>query len=364
MVTKLGAKDGLCVHARIVLKSLLDRGHDVHVFTQAEHVDFLPPDHVHKFPAIQLNPHFSLDAISAPKMIARECARNEIDVLHVQMNSGSTEFLLPLFKAALPPLVVTYHLAYSTDQSKMRVLFDIAGKASLFASRKYDGIVLVHPFQKRMFLDNGVPEEKLHVIVNGVDTNHFKPRNYEKNSDIMDFIYVGRLSYDKGVHILLEAFSEYHKENRRTRLTLLGNGMLKSIIRDFDDNGSIRWFGDIEHDLVPKFLQEADAFVVPMSIGPLTSSMSVLEALSCGLPLITTNVADADQLLQPNEGILVPPNCVQSVVDAMRILTENPQMKQSMGNACRKKIVQEHSWDKQIKLTEKVYATVMGETFH
>jgi glycosyltransferase involved in cell wall biosynthesis len=362
MITKLGAKDGLCIHARIVLKSLLDRGHDVHVFTQAKEVDFLPPDRVHKFPAIQLNPHFSLDSISAPKMIARECARYEIDVLHVQMNSGSTEFLLPLFKEALPPLVVTYHLAYSTEQSSMKVLFDIAGKASLFTSGKYDGIVLVHPFQKKMFLNKGVPEEKLHVIVNGVDTNHFTPRNYEKTSDIMDFIYVGRLSYDKGIHILLEAFSKYHKENQRTRLTLLGNGMLKSMIKDFDDNGSIRWFGDIEHDLIPRFLQEADAFVVPMSIGPLTSSMSVLEAMSCGLPLITTNVADADKLLRPDEGILVPLNDVQSVVDAMRTMTENPQMTRSMGDACRKKVVQEHSWDRQIELHEKVYTTVMGKS--
>ena len=138
--------------------------------------------------------------------------------------------------------------------------------------------------------------------------------------------------------------------------------MLKSMIKDFDDNGSIRWFGDIEHDHIPKFLQDADAFVVPMSIGPLTSSMSVLEAMSCGLPLITTNVADADKLLQPNEGILVPPNCVQSVVDAMRNMAENPQMTKSMGKACRKKVEQEYSWDRQIKLTEDVYATVMGET--
>ena len=364
MVTKLGAKDGLCVHADILLRGLLERGHDVHVFTQSKHVDFLPPEHIHEFHAVQLNPHFSLDAISVPKMIVSECCRNEIEVLHVQMNSGSTEFLLPLFKAALPPLVVTYHLAYSTAESRMRTVFDIAGKASLWASRRYDGIVLVHPFQKKLFLDNGVPEEKLHAIMNGVDTHRFKPRDREKNSDIMDFIYVGRLSYDKGVHILIEAFREYHKENRQTRLTLLGNGMLKSMIRDSDDNGSIRWFGDIEHDLVPKFLQEADAFVVPMSIGPLTSSMSVLEAMSCGLPMITTNVAGADRILHPDEGILVPPNRVHSVVDAMRLLTENPQMRRSMGNACRRKIVQEHSWDRQIELTEKVYATVLKETFH
>jgi len=358
MVTKLRAKDGLCVHADAVIRSLLDRGHNVHVFTQSKNVDILPPDHIHKFHAVQLSPHFSIDSINAPKMIASKCQQNEIDVLHVQMNSGSTEFLLPLFKETLPPLVVTYHLAYSTAESRLKTVFDIAAKASIFASRRYDGIILVHPFQKKVFLEKGVPDNKLHVIMNGVDTHHFKPRNYEKNSDTMDFIYVGRLSFDKGVHVLIEAFRKYHKENRNTRLTILGNGMLKSMIRN-SEKDSIRWFGDVEHNLIPTFLQNADVFVVPMSIGPLTSSMSVLEAMSCGLPLITTNVADADQILQPDEGILVQPNSVDSVVDAMRLLTEDSITRKSMGIASRKKIEREHSWYRQIELTEEVYAEVV-----
>jgi len=101
-----------------------------------------------------------------------------------------------------------------------------------------------------------------------------------------------------------------------------------------------------------------------MSIGPLTSSMSVLEAMSSGLPLITTDVADANRILRPDEGILVPPNSVHSVVDAMRLLTEDPQMRRSMGKACRRKIIREHSWDQQIELTEKVYTTVIGKPFH
>jgi len=358
MVSKFGAPDGLCVRANAVLKSLLERGHEVHAFTHSKKVEFLPSGRIHRFPAVQLNPHFSIDAIHTPRTIARECNRYGIEVLDVQMNSGSTEFLLPLFRASLPPLVVTYHLAYSNTDSLISALFDIAGKVSLSASRRYDAIILVHPFQKRMFHQNDVPEEKLNVIVNGVDTDLFRPSEHEKAEDFIDFIYVGRLSYDKGVHILIRAFREFHKQDPRSRLTLIGDGMLKSMLNDQDSGGSIRWLGNIKHDHIPAFLQDADVFVVPMSIGPLTASMSVLEAMSCGLPLITTSAADADRILSPSEGILVEPESVQAVVEAMHVLAEDHRLRASMGRQCREKILREHSWNRQIGLIEDVYRRV------
>ncbi|GAI51134.1 unnamed protein product, partial [marine sediment metagenome] len=78
----------------------------------------------------------------------------------------------------------------------------MAWKASLFASKRYDQIVLVDPSQKPYFADYGIPEDKLTVIRNGVDTELFSPRTNENDKDgIVDFVYVGRLSYDKGVDI-------------------------------------------------------------------------------------------------------------------------------------------------------------------
>jgi len=361
MVSKFGAPDGLCIRANAVLGSLLEQGHEVHVFTQSKSVKFLPPENIHRFAAVQLNPHFSVDSIFAPRTIAEKCNRYGIEVLDVQMNSGTTEFLLPLFKGSLPPLVVTYHLAYSDAESFIRTLFNIAEKASLYASRRYNAIILVHPFQKKVFLRNDVPKEKLNVIVNGVDTNLFSPRDHKKDNDIIDFIYVGRLSYDKGVHILIQAFRAYHKKDPRSRLTLIGEGMLKSLLND-QDSGSIRWLGSIDHSLVPRYLQEADAFVVPMSIGPLTASMSVLEAMSCSLPLITTNAADADRILSPSEGILVKPESVPAVVDAMHLLAKDEKMRTSMGRQCRERILREYSWKKQIGLIEDVYRRVIEQS--
>ena len=116
-MSKFGAPDGLCVIANAVLRGLVEQSHEVHAFTQSKRVEGLPEERVHRFRAVQLNPHFSLDTVAAPRAISRQCREYNIDVVHIQMNSGSTEFMLPYFKRSLPPLVVTYHLAYAAGGS-------------------------------------------------------------------------------------------------------------------------------------------------------------------------------------------------------------------------------------------------------
>jgi glycosyltransferase involved in cell wall biosynthesis len=324
MVSKFGAADGLCVRANQVLEGLLERGHDVHIFAQSYAGSNLPEDRVHRISAVHLNPHYSLDSPAAGRMIANESQRHGIEVLHIQMNSGSTEFLLPAFKKVIPPLVVTFHLAYASGASFYTTLFSVAWKASLFASKRYDQIVLVDPSQKPYFTDYGIPEDKLTVIRNGVDTELFSPRTNENDKDgIVDFVYVGRLSFDKGVDILLDAFKEYHRENPDTRLTLLGDGMLKSQLADCVKDGSVRWPGTIDH--------------------------------SCGLPVITTAIGETTKLLSEKEGILVKPNSTAAVVDAMRRLAEDRELRRSMGKRCREKVEKEYSWTTQLEQLEKVY---------
>jgi glycosyltransferase involved in cell wall biosynthesis len=354
MVSKFGAPDGLCIRANAVLTGLSKRDNEVHAFTQSRRVIGIPEERVHRFRAVQLNPHFSLDTISASKMIARKAHQYDIDVLHVQMNSGSTEFMLPSFKWLLPPLVVTYHLAYAAGGSLYTTLFGIAWKASLFASRKYDEVILVDPSQKPYFLASGFSEENVTVIRNGVDINLFKPDYGKRENDgITDFVYVGRLSYDKGVHLLLDAFSEYHRVNPNTRLTLIGDGMLKHQLDGCVNDDSITWIGVIDHDEIPKVLQRMDVFVIPQNIGGL--GLSVLEAMSCGLPVITTAIGETVKLLGDDEGVLVEPKNVEAIIDAMRFFAENTDIRQAMGEHCRKKVEEKYSWHSQIDQIEEVY---------
>ncbi|MHA2026392.1 MAG: glycosyltransferase family 4 protein [Candidatus Thorarchaeota archaeon] len=342
IVSKFGAPDGLCIRADSVLKGLVSRGHEVHALTHSKHVDGLPEDQIHRFNAVWLNKHFSIDSFSSPKSIAKICKPLDIDVLHVQMNSGTTETFLPYYRNALPPTAVTFHLAYAGGRSFYTTLFAFAWKASMFTAKKYDEIILVDPSQKPYFTDHGVPDDRL-----------FSPPDKRKDDGIIDFVYVGRLSLDKGVNILLDAFGQYHRENPHSRLTLIGDGMLKNRIEDTVEDDSITWIGALDHDKIPAVLQCMDAFVIPQNIGGL--GLSVMEAMSCGLPVITTAIGETVRLLGKDEGILVNPHCIEDVVDAMRVLGDDKNLRLSLGRKCRQKVEDQYSWKNQIHQIEQVY---------
>jgi glycosyltransferase involved in cell wall biosynthesis len=358
LVSKFGAADGLCVRAEHLLKGLIERDHEVHVFTQADSIEYIPESQFHKMSAVPLNPHLWLDSPSAMKMIARVCKKQKLDLLHVQMNSGLMELMLPLIKDSLPPLLSTFHLAYAEGNLATQLGFGFAWRASMFALRKYDHIILVDPMQRRRFLAYGIDQDMLTTVPNGVDTDLFTPCSDDERDEIVDFVYVGRLSVDKGVHILLDAFREFHRENPSTRLTLVGDGLLKGQLDDTDTNGSIRWLGALQHKRVPSVLKKADIFVIPQNIGGL--GLSVIEAMSCGLPVITTSIGETTRLLESREGILVKPENKDAVIDAMRLLASDENLRSEMGNRCREKIVKNYSWSNRITQIEAVYEKMVS----
>jgi glycosyltransferase involved in cell wall biosynthesis len=129
--------------------------------------------------------------------------------------------------------------------------------------------------------------------------------------------------------------------------------MLKSQIENCVKDGSVRWPGTIDHSQIPTVFKRGDVFVIPQNIGGL--GLSVMEAMSCGLPVITTAIGETTKLLSEKEGILVKPNSTAAVVEAMRRLAEDRELRRSMGKRCREKVKKEYSWTTQLEQLEKVY---------
>lgn len=153
------------------------------------------------------------------------------------------------------------------------------------------------------------------VVPNGVNTSQFRIYDYmssqmyfEKTYGVVlgstNIIYVGRLSPEKGVKYLIGAL-KYLDNN--VRLFIFGDGpekkQLLSQVNDFGLNAQVFFMGKTNHDSLPHILNSMDVFVLP-SIGMEGFSNSMLEAMACGLPIVTTTVGAGPEVITEDVGFI------------------------------------------------------------
>lgn len=203
---------------------------------------------------------------------------------------------------------------------------------------------------------------KLTVIPsNGVDRQKFKPKNNTRQfdeRDIFKLLYVGRLHKIKGLEYLIQAVDLVKEYPLNIELRIIGDGPekkhLKELVCKKELSDFITFIGEIAHDELPKYYQHADIFVLPS----LSESFSLvtLEAMSCGLPVVSTTTSGPSQLIDDGDGgLLVPRADPKGLADAIITLVQNPVMMRDAGKYNREKskqYAQEKIMQKKLKLVE------------
>lgn len=174
----------------------------------------------------------------------------------------------------------------------------------------------------------GVPPAKITVEPNGVDMNRFHPLDRQKarehlglNRSHFLIAFVGTFDDLKGGSELVQAT----KSMDETGLVLLGQGPVEL------SSERIVFKGHATHDKVPIWLNAADVFVLPTREEG--SCNAVIEAMACGLPIITSNGKYMDDLVDKEVSIRVDPMDVGQIRDAIQILKDDPQRRKYMSQA-------------------------------
>ena len=154
------------------------------------------------------------------------------------------------------------------------------------------------------------------VIPNGVDTTTFVRKRKQPRTKTQ-LLFVGRLAQKKGINYLLEAIAELY--DRSVELVIVGDGpernALKKEVARLKISSQVRFLGHItDQEKLVEVYQGADIFILP-SLGEGMSN-AVLEALSSGLPIISTDVGDAQALINKN-GIIIERRSSNSIVEAI-----------------------------------------------
>lgn len=164
------------------------------------------------------------------------------------------------------------------------------------------------------------------VVPNLVDTTLFQPQKKTTLKGAFRFMFIGSLIDRKNPLLLLEAFHQLlRKNNQQMTLSYVGDGALfpslKDQISQLKLNDKVTLYGDKSLPEIARILTTADALIIPSQAE--TFGVVAIEAMACGLPVIATQCGGPEHVIEENSGILIPPNDLSKLRDAMEYLYLN-----------------------------------------
>lgn len=303
-------------------------------------------------------PNFSLEPspineiLNFGRIFGRKLKRWGITHLHSHLFGATLRGAAAVFNTDIHH-VATQHDIYTLQEKEYRIrllkMAAVFGNTRLISVSKqmeevYKTIANNHLFCS---LNNNI-----RTIYNGVDTDKFKPvHNYHKN-EIIQLISVGRLEKVKNYSLLLRAISILLKKKKYSNfnLTIVGDGSqyndLSSMINEYELHPWVTLLG--AKDNIAELLNLADVFVLPSFSEGL--SCSILEAMSCGLPILASDVGGNREIIVPNKtGWLFKSNDIADLVNKLDFLMRNKQILKYRGMTARKRVENHFSLNSMIE---------------
>lgn len=201
------------------------------------------------------------------------------------------------------------------------------------------------------------PDMVVKVIYNGVDTNLFKPATSIFDKKDLYILYTGRLDSNKGVQDLIKAFAIFSKKCPQIKLILAGRGPYERYLRNMIKTQNIKnviFKGFVLGDELIQLYQNASIYVLPSYSEGLPTSL--LEAMSCGLPCVVTNVDGSKDVVNDGaNGLLVPPRDPIMLADAIITLLDDEESRKRLGTNARRHITSNYDWEIIAEGIEEVY---------
>lgn len=209
-----------------------------------------------------------------------------------------------------------------------------------------------------------LPHAQVQLIPgSGVNSSKFQLKNFSNTDGTFKVLLATRLLINKGVHEYLEAAQSLKAQGHAIKFLVAGdmdhgnpNSVAKSLIEQYHAQGVINWLGHQED--MSSILQSVDLVVLPSYREGLPKIL--IEAASCGLPIVTTNVPGCRDVVEHEvSGLLVPAKDSKELADAILKLSQDPSLASSFGKAARDRALSEFEEGMIIEQTVAVYRSLI-----
>lgn len=212
--------------------------------------------------------------------------------------------------------------------------------------------IAVSNFNRKQLIEQGIKKDKITVIYNGINEFFSKRKINNNNKRILNVICIARLAPQKGIFTLLKAAK---KLEGIVFFQIVGDGELRDEIDSFVSDNNIK---NVElkgfHKDIEPFLQRSDFFILTSIWEGLP--ISIIEAMSCSLPVIASNVGGIPELVIDGKGgFLCQPNDIDCFVEKILYLKDNPHLRKEFGDFNRKRFEDNFTVEQMMYKLEKLY---------
>jgi glycosyltransferase involved in cell wall biosynthesis len=268
------------------------------------------------------------------------------DVVHAHGYKADVFVHLALRQMKVPYVATCHNWTDNDSKSRMYGWFD-----RRILSR-FSRIAAVSEAIEKRLLRAGVDANRIEIVRNGIDVQALQieePQNQNKAQDHANVVvgFVGRLSPEKGPDLFLRAAKNVLQDRVGVEFLLAGDGPEISTLRQLSDelriSKKVRLLGYVTD--MKLFYRDLDVLVASSRREGLP--IAILEGMACGLPVVATAVGDIPKIIDHGcTGLLVPPENVPLLAQAILSLIEDPSKRTELGAAARRFITEAFSNDR------------------
>jgi N-acetyl-alpha-D-glucosaminyl L-malate synthase BshA len=297
--------------------------------------------------------------------LADESLRHRFDIIHAHYaipHATAAYLAARVLKNEAPKIITTLHGTDITLIGQDRSFFSI----TKFSIEQSDGVTTVSRYLREETLKAFSLKKDIRVIPNFVDTDRFQPggagcaRRRFANSDEKIIMHMSNFRQVKNAPDVVRAFKIIQQEIP-SRLILVGDGPdagnVLNLVRDLGLSEKVIFLGN--QDRVQYILPLADLFLLPSASEAF--GLAALEALSCGVPVVASNIGGLPELIEEGvTGFLLPAGDFEGMADkSIKILKDN-DLAQKMSAAARQVALDKYQTGEMIARYQNYYEEIIN----
>jgi glycosyltransferase involved in cell wall biosynthesis len=330
-----------------MVEQLTQRGWEVSIATTLAGDSSWFPQFARHTPDIFILPHF-LRLVDYPRFLRYLIQSRQVDAVLIS-NSELGYLLLPYLRSQCPNVMFLDYCHIEEEYWKNGGY----PRMAVEYQELLDCNVVSSTHLKEWMVDKGADPQRIQVCFTNIDTNRWRPdpeqrvtvrRELKIEEDVPVILYTGRICAQKQPRVLAETMLRLVRKQIPFIGLIAGDGpdheWLRSFVKKQKIGDQVHLLGTVSNERVRELMAGADIFFLPSLWEGI--SLSIYEAMACGLPIVGADVGGQRELVTPECGVLITrsdePTETEQYAETLALLLQNRERCRDMGQAGRQRV--------------------------